>query len=157
MKKLWILLIVILIAMNLTGCMLPTRPRDVDNANPDIEVIEEPEEVIEEPEIEYIEVSASDLIKAYDENGVAADLEYKDKLLKVTGIIGSIDTDIMDDAYVTLEDSYNKYNWTSVQCYFNSDKLDELAKLKTGEEVTIIGTCTGSLFNVSLENCSIAE
>lgn len=107
-----------------------------------------------EPEPEYIEVTAKDLLAAYDENTVAADNTYKGQLLKVTGTVGSIGKDILDSAYVTLTNG-EPYALVSVQCYFAKDNLDDIATLKEGDTVTITGKCDGSTLNVALKQCDL--
>jgi len=107
-----------------------------------------------EPTPSYIEVSATDLLAAYEENTVSADNQYKDQLLKVTGTVGSIGKDILDDAYVTLTND-DEYSLISVQCYFAKDNLDGIATLKEGDTVSIIGKCDGSTLNVLLKNCDL--
>lgn len=107
-----------------------------------------------EPTPSYIEVSATDLLAAYEENTVAADNQYKGQLLKVTGTVGSIGKDILDDAYVTLTND-DEYSLISVQCYFAKDNLDGIATLKEGDTVSIIGKCDGSTLNVLLKNCDL--
>ena len=108
----------------------------------------------EPAEPEYIEISSKDLLAAYEENGVAADNAYKNKLLKVTGPVDNIDKDIFDHAYVTLRGT-EKYSLVTVQCYFDNDNLDGIAQLKPDDVVTIIGVCEGSNLTVSLENCDL--
>lgn len=107
-----------------------------------------------EPEPEYIDVTAKDLLAAYEENTVAADNAYKGKLLKVTGTVGMIGKDILDTAYVTLTNG-ESYALISVQCYFAKDNLDDIATLKEGDTVTIIGKCDGSTLNVALKQCDL--
>lgn len=107
-----------------------------------------------EPKPEYIEVTAKDLLAAYDKNTVAADNTYKGQLLKVTGTVGSIGKDILDSAYVTLTNG-EPYALVSVQCYFAKDNLDDIATLKEGDTVTITGKCDGSTLNVALKQCDL--
>jgi hypothetical protein len=49
------------------------------------------------------EVSSSELYSAYNSNEVAADEQYKDKQVKVTGEVESIGKDLMDTMYVSLK------------------------------------------------------
>lgn len=107
-----------------------------------------------EPEPEYIEVTAQDLLAAYDENTVAADNTYKNKLLKVTGTVETIGKDVLDTAYVALTNG-EPYSLISVQCYFAKDNLDDIATLKEGDIVTIIGKCDGEALNVLLKQCDL--
>lgn len=106
------------------------------------------------PEPEYVEITAKDLLTAYEENTVAADNQYKNQLLKVTGTVGSIGKDIMDSAYVTLTND-DPYSFISVQCFFEKDNLDDIATLKEGDTVTITGVCDGNTLNVLLKQCDL--
>lgn len=102
-----------------------------------------------------IEITAVDLLAAYDENAIGADAAYKDQLLAVTGVVNTIDTDILGNAYVTLSDG-GKYSIIGVQCYFADEHLDSLGELRSGDTVTIIGTCTGKIINVGMEDCYLS-
>ena len=100
-------------------------------------------------------VNAIDLIVAYEENQVAADNQYKNKKLKITGIVKNIGVDAANRAYVMLEDERNQYAILGVQCYFDKDNQDTLSELKEGDIVTITGTCEGKVVSVSVKNCEL--
>lgn len=51
---------------------------------------------------EVLEVPLGTLLADYENNEVGADLKYKGKYLKVTGKVGDIKKDILDDIYVTV-------------------------------------------------------
>ena len=104
-----------------------------------------------------VEVSAVDLINAYDENAVSADSQYKDKTLKITGTVSSIGVDVADRAYIMLKDENDPYAILGVQCYFEEDQKDSLTSLKEGDTVTVIGTCEGQVVSVSVKNCQITK
>ena len=166
LKKWWpcliVVVLVICIAGTLSSCyMLYDYPynesNDSDVDTPSEDVSSDPEDVDTDPEIEYIEISAVDLLIAYEENGVAADSLFKGKMLKVTGIVRKIDKDIFDDAYVALQDDRRKHSIIGVRCYFENDMLDKLAELTPGDEVVITGKCTGSSLDVTLEHCDLVE
>lgn len=108
------------------------------------------------PSVEVaIQISAKDLLNAYDENELNADNQYKDKLLEVTGFVDDVGTDVLDDVYVTLGDG-DEFSFTTVQCYFkDKEEIDKVATLKSGDEITIIGKCDGQFFNVDLKDCKI--
>ncbi len=103
---------------------------------------------------EIIEISASDLFAEYQNNSVAADQKYKGKKLKVTGTINDIGKDIADDTYITIETGEMFYE---IQCYFLDSELDDVAGLKKGDSVTLIGTCDGMSINVILKRCEIQK
>lgn len=85
------------------------------------------------------DVSAKDLYAAYKANEVAADNEFKGSALAVSGTVGTIGKDIMDDPYVTL---YSDNQYETVNAYFSKAGAPELAKLKKGDSVTV--TCKGN-------------
>ncbi|MEK6333668.1 MAG: hypothetical protein AABM67_01890 [Acidobacteriota bacterium] len=101
-----------------------------------------------------IPVSAADLVAAYKANEVAADENYKDKLLAVSGTVDSIGKDILDSMYVTLS-SGEEYSITSVQCMFDDASKSQLARLSKGQRVTIVGVCNGKFGNVLLKDSEL--
>ena len=97
-----------------------------------------------------ITISASKLYKEYNENEIAADEKYKGKIIEVTGVIRDIGNDIMDNAYITLVgDEY----FGDIQCYFNEKSV--VAKLSKGKRITVIGSCSGLMMNVQINNCIV--
>ena len=97
-----------------------------------------------------VKISASKLYKEYNENEIAADEKYKGKIIEVTGVIRDIGNDIMDNAYITLVgDEY----FGDIQCYFNEKSV--VAKLSKGKRVTVIGSCSGLMINVQINNCIV--
>ena len=111
----------------------------------------ETEENIANVKPEYT-VSAQELYKAYEDNGVAADEKYKDKVILVNGIVETIDKDITDAIYVTLKTSMYS---ASVQCLFANSHTKEAASLKKGTKVSIKGKVDGKLGNVILRGCTL--
>ena len=99
-----------------------------------------------------IEVSAKQLYADYEANGVAADEKYKGKVLRVTGRVNSIDRDIMDEIYVTLQgDEY----FGDVQCFFAESHVKEAVQLSKGQTISVKGKCDGKMMNVLLRGCTI--
>ena len=97
-----------------------------------------------------VTISASKLYKEYNENEIAADEKYKGKIIEVTGVIRDIGNDIMDNAYITLVG--NEY-FGDIQCYFNEKSV--VAKLSKGKRITVIGSCSGLMINVQINNCIV--
>lgn len=93
-----------------------------------------------------VEVSAEQLYHAYNANEIAADNNFKGKKLAVTGKIAGIGNDIMDNSYITLSTGDRMRR---IQCYLDKN---EVAKLKKGEVVTVIGKCTGLMVNVLIKD-----
>ena len=95
-------------------------------------------------------ITASKLYKEYNANEIAADEKYKGKIIEVTGVIRDIGNDIMDNPYITLVgDEY----FGDIQCYFNEKSV--VAKLSKGKRITVIGSCSGLMMNVQINNCIV--
>lgn len=92
--------------------------------------------------------SAADLLKAYDENEVAADQRAKGRVLEVTGTIEDIGTDILGAPYITMAGRL-----PSVQAVFNKRFQNYVAGLKKGGRVTVKCRGAGKLMNVLLQDC----
>lgn len=101
-----------------------------------------------------IDISPSDLHAAYEENEVAADNQYKNQKVRITGIIDTIGKDVLDDVYVTIE---TDEMFAHIQCYFSDDaEIEKVATLKSGDEITIVGICKGlSITQVVLHDSEI--
>ena len=103
-----------------------------------------------------IHINVFELRAEYEENEVAADEKYEDKIIYVNGVIDNIGKDVLDTPYITLDDGTII---NSVQCMF--DKADEsiVADLKMGQEVTVRGECAGEIIfgNILLRGSSIVD
>jgi len=100
-----------------------------------------------------IAVQAKALTKEYDENELAADGKYKDKMLAVSGKVSNI-AETMGNVTVQLE-GFNIAK--SVMCNFDETEKANVAKLKKGQQATLIGKgdgSTGGLY-VGLQGCRI--
>jgi len=83
-------------------------------------------------------VSAMALWRAYQANEVAADDDFKGKLLEVTGEVAKIDKDFMDDIVVNLR-SGNQFMAT--HAYVEDSEKSAAKHLSKGDTVTL--RCTG--------------
>lgn len=96
------------------------------------------------------QVRATNLYAEFEDNGVAAEQKYKGQIIEVSGKVETIDRDILDEIYVTLEgDEY----FGSIQCFFSEAHINDATSLKSGSMVTIKGRCTGKMGNVLLKDC----
>lgn len=101
-----------------------------------------------------LEISASELYRAYEANEVSTDGQYKGKRLLLTGVVGTIGKDVLDNPYISLKVDYLK----SVNCYFDDKNNGILSQLSKGQKVQIIGTCSGlSLMDVVIKDCELWE
>lgn len=95
---------------------------------------------VEAPAEPLFAVSAQQLAQAYDRNTVAADQQFKGKRFKVTGVVGSINTDLFGNPYVTLRGGVNQF--MEPQFELNDAHANYAAELQSGMHISLI--CTGS-------------
>lgn len=100
-----------------------------------------------------VAISSVQLYAQYKANEVEADNKYKGKVLAVTGVVGNIGKDILDQAYVLIS-SGDALGMLGVQCFFNKSEEQNFGSLRTGQQVTIKGRCDGKLGNVFLKDCT---
>lgn len=96
-KKIGKILGIIIVALIFLAVILAiigsNETGDKSPAN-ELSVEETTQTVSPSPEIEYIEITATELIEAYDENEVSADNNFKNQMLRITGTVSSIGKDI---------------------------------------------------------------
>lgn len=97
-------------------------------------------------------ITAAQLYEEYDANQEAANAKYRDKIIKVTGIVNEIGINRVDTPYVVLTSGDELFG---VQCMFSTKDEPELAQLSAGQSLTIQGICQGYGLDVILKNCSI--
>lgn len=101
-----------------------------------------------------IEITASELYRAYEANEVSADEQYKGKKMAVTGVVGNIGKDILDNPYISLKVDY----FQSVNCYFSDKNNKIISQISKGQKVIIIGECAGlTLTDVVVQDCELWE
>lgn len=147
-KWVWIGAVVLLIIIGSSGepSAPVTNSTDATNSS----------EQAEAPEV-ALEVTATKLIADYKANEISADGIYKDKQVKVTGVVGSIAKDVLDNPYVTLTDE-TQYSFESVQCYFSKADQANLTNVTKDTRITLQGRVSGkSLTNVLVKECSIVQ
>lgn len=110
---------------------------------------------------QIIEISASTLIKAYQENEINASEMYKDRYLKVTGYVDQLsrtDNTFIGDGYYVYIDYGNSYDFNTISCMLREEYVDDAANLKQGDKITIIGRCAGfSGISVDMYDCEIVK
>lgn len=90
--------------------------------------------------VEYIKVTANELLKAYKENEVSANQKYQGKPLEVSGKIDSIEAGLADKPYVVLK-AGGEFEFVQPQAHFNEDEINKVANLKKGQAITLL--CEG--------------
>lgn len=93
--------------------------------------------------IAYIDITVSQLLSEYQNNEVAADLKYKGRLLRVSGIVESVGTDIMGSPYIVVVQTPD--DWSGVQCVYPQTTYFQnlLAELNKGDTIAVTGKCEG--------------
>ena len=106
-------------------------------------------------------ISATSLWNAYLANKKAADLAYKDKVIRVTGKVQffSPPRDKQKNrCYIILEKEPGASTLSrGIQCQFQGNINAVAPTLKNGDEISIQGTCFGKIGNVFLEDCAIGD
>jgi hypothetical protein len=106
-------------------------------------------------EIQIVEVSAVQLERNYADNEVAADAQYKDKVLRVSGTVDEIRKDILDEPVLTLR-ARNQFN--TVHCSFDGDGANaSLASLRKGQKVTVRGLGSGYILGSPMIKRCVVE
>lgn len=85
-----------------------------------------------------IDVSAASLYQAYEQNEVAADEQYKGKILRVAGKVTSIDKTIGDTIVVHISSGQM---FRSVMAYPEDSEVSKAAALVKGGPVSVV--CVG--------------
>ena len=93
------------------------------------------------------------LVKAYEENELAADRVYKGKLAAITGKVESVN-EMLGQRFVILKPDYLSIG--GVRCHFEREHVEQLVKLKAEQVITVQGKIDGyGLASVTVENCTI--
>jgi len=93
-------------------------------------------------------ITASGLLKAFEEDEAGASARFTGKIIEVTGVIGSVKPVENNRLNITLTTGSDL---SSVICTFRS--ADDLPQLKSGDTATLRGECSGYLLDVLLNNC----
>lgn len=105
----------------------------------------------ESPAAPAIEVSAMDLVLEYGRNEIAADSKFRDKTIKVTGIVEDVGKDLLDTPYIILSGT----GLRAVQCFFADRDSEPLTRIQRGQWAAVQGKCDGLLVNVLINKSKI--
>lgn len=135
-KKLLLILLFIGCMGAIVGWYLYNKkPTDIKNENADVVL------------------SATALVAEFNTDEAAANAKLLDKIITVTGALSDVHIDGSGaTVFLATDDSS-----TSVTCSFYETELEKVKKLQPGALVKIKGVCTGKLFDVVLNKCSIVE
>lgn len=97
-------------------------------------------------------ITASELLKEFEDNETTASAKYINKILEVTGTIASVKPADNNVLNITL---FAGSDLSSVICTFNA--IGDTAAFNAGDEITLRGECSGFLMDVLLNNCAIIK
>lgn len=96
-----------------------------------------------------VEITASDLLHAFESDENQANALYLDKVLLITGFVESVSEDSVGiSVYIKSPDALS-----GIICGF--DKAASIELVEKGSVVRIKGICTGYLMDVVMNRCSL--
>lgn len=94
------------------------------------------------------------LLSDYKNNEIGADNKYKGKHVQVTGVVGDIKKDILDNLYLTLGTGA-QFEIPEVQAFFDDSMNNKLGSLSKGQKLTVVCRIDGLMMNVLGKDCII--
>ena len=87
--------------------------------------------------VEIMEISPADLLSSYEANEVKGDALYDGKTMRLSGTVGSIGKDVLEEVYITF--AGEEFAITSVQCYFSDEaQIEKVMELQEGDTITLV-------------------
>ena len=128
------------------------EPKPAPELEPELEPKPEPE-----PQPIEMELAVEELFSAYAVNDVAADINFVNKILRVTGVVAAIDVkDVLDINCIRLTGAERDL-LQSVRCMFDKRHDSALKGLTIGQTVTVQGTYDGSIMEFRMIDCVLAH
>lgn len=108
-----------------------------------------------------VELSAKEVIKAYQQNEINASKKLKCRYIKVTGYVNQVsrsDNLFLEDGYYVYIDYGNAYDFNTICCLLNEESVDAASEFKPGDKITIIGRCEGfETIHINMHDCDIVK
>lgn len=112
----------------------------------------EKDEEKKEEKVEIIETTAKEVLEAFDKNEVKGNKMFKDKRLKVTGIIDNIEhTDFINEEYILSINTGKDFELVDIRAGAAMSFEDQLIELEKGQEITVIIDCKGYVAGLYVE------
>lgn len=109
-----------------------------------------------QPITPVLSVSVGELLDTFEENEVAAQMTYMNKVIAVTGYVETVQIDYAGRPFVLLARAPDLITLRNVYCYFPTSRQASLAPLREGDHITITGRCDDySLMCVWMEDCTL--
>lgn len=103
---------------------------------------------------QVMQVNIGKILSDYEGNEVAADNQYKGRLIQVTGLVSDIKKDITNSLYVTLGTGA-AFEIPAFQAFFDDSMNSQLGALRKGQKLTVVCRVKGLMMNVLAEDCFI--
>lgn len=97
-------------------------------------------------------ITATDLLKEFENDESAASAKYINKIIEVSGTIESLNTGEDNTLSIILK---TDSDFSTVICTFL--QAQDREEFKPGDEITVKGECSGFLTDVLLNNCFIKK
>ncbi len=107
-------------------------------------------------EASIVRTDADTILSEYKNNELRADGLYKGKLVQISGVIGDVKRDLLNQIYVTVGTG-KMFEIPIVQCFFPESAAAKVTTLNKGMRVTVRGNVSGLMANVLVKNCSLVE
>jgi hypothetical protein len=99
-----------------------------------------------------VTIDAPKLLQAFETNEDSANMKYRDKVILVSGTVGSVTPDSLGySVYLKEEDAIS-----GIICSFDKSSFDSV-KVKPGAQINVKGLCMGYLMDVQMNKCNIDE
>lgn len=89
-----------------------------------------------------IETTAEEMIEIYESNEVKGDATYKGKVIKIVGIVNSVNSDLSDEAVVMLSSGKDEYSFDNIHASGDEEFHNRAINLTKGNKVTLV--CIGN-------------
>jgi hypothetical protein len=100
-----------------------------------------------------IYITAPQLYALYSQFEDSANHKYNDSVISVTGAIQSVE--LNGDRYTVALNSNDSNG--AVLCEMDMLENEKIKKLKSGQQINLVGYCNGILIDVQLDRCKLAE
>ncbi len=99
-----------------------------------------------------VTIDAQSLLQAFEINEDSANMKYRDKVIQVSGTVGSIAQDSLGyTVYLKEKDAIS-----GIVCSFDRSSFDSV-RVKPGSQINVKGICMGYLMDVQMNKCNIVE
>jgi twitching motility protein PilT len=103
------------------------------------------------------EIAVGELLSAYDAIGTAADARFRDKILRVKGIVDKIEIEYTLGIFSLLLVGNENGDLGRLRCVFPNGHGTDLKQVRKRQVVTVQGRYTGSLVEFRLTDCVLIK